>query len=379
VSVTSEPWGEANGRPVELYTLSCGAGLTVKIATYGALVQSIWVPDRSGRSVNVALGFGTLGGYVANFEGSDASVSGTTHFGAVVGRYANRIAGHSFALDGKRYELAGNSGPGDSVTLHGGPGGGYSARVWEAAPAADGRDAAVRLRYLDPGGTNGFPGTVQNEVVYAVTPDNALRIEYRARTDAPTVINLTNHTYFNLIGEGGGDVYDQLLAVNAHEILAVDDAGIPVGLATVARTPFDFRALKALGRDLRAVAAPRGEQLRIARGLDHHFVLRGSGYRLAAVAAAPGSGIALWAYTDRPGVQVYTANHLAGDLVGCSGRAYRQGDGFALETQSHPDAPNHIGEPGWPDVVLRPGQLLVSRTTYRFTLATPELPDRIQF
>lgn len=379
MSITSEPWGVLDGQPVELYTLSSGAGMTVSVATYGGVVQSIWVPDRSGRSVNVALGFASLQEYVANFSGSDRSASGSTHFGAAIGRYANRIAGGGFTLDGQRYELAGNNGPDDSVTLHGGPGGGYSNVVWRAAPASAGSDAAVRLTYVDPDGHNGFPGTVSNEVEYAVTADNALRIEYRAVTDAPTVVSPTNHTYFNLAGEGSGDIYDQLLAINAHEIQAVDEIGIPVGFLPVTGTPFDFCALKPIGRDLRSAAAPAGEQLAAARGYDHNYVLYGSGYRLAAVAFDPGSGIALWTYTDRPGVQLYTSNHLAGDVVGTSGRLYRPGDAFALETQLFPDAPNHLGEPGWPDPVLRPGRVLVSRTTYRFTVAGAELGERIRF
>jgi aldose 1-epimerase len=385
VSVTREPWGVLDGRPVELYTLSSGesstgaAGLIVKVATYGGLVQSIWVPDRFGEPVNVALGFSTLAEYVANFTGADGSASGVTHFGAVVGRYANRIAGPGFSLDGRRYELAGNDGRQDSVTLHGGPGGGYSGRLWEAAPVRSGAGARLRLRYIDPDGTNGFPGTTTNEVVYTVTADRALRIEYRVSTDAPTVVSLTNHTYFNLAGEGSGEVYDQLLAVAGDRVLAVDDLGIPVGFLGVSGTPFDFRRMKPIGRDLRAGGGALAEQLRSARGYDHNWTLSGTGYRLAAVASDPASGIALWTYTDRPGVQVYTGNYLAGDLVGTSGRVYRQGDAFALETQLFPDAPNHLGEPGWPDPVLRPGRRLQSRTTYRFTLAGADLPDRIRF
>ncbi|HTU86143.1 MAG TPA: aldose epimerase family protein [Solirubrobacteraceae bacterium] len=379
MSVTSEPWGEVDGRQVELYTLSSGSGLTVSVATYGGVVQSILVPDRLGRSVNVSLGFSTLREYVANTSAADGSASGGTHFGALIGRYANRIADGGFTLDGRRFELAGNHGPDDPITLHGGPGGGYSGVLWQAVSVTDGPGASVRLRYVDPDGRNGFPGTVENEVTYAVTPDNALRIEYRVSTDAPTVISPTNHTYFNLAGEGSGDVYDQLLAVNAHAVQTVDRAGVPTGFLAVDGTPFDFRTMKPIGRDLRSAGAPGGEQLTIAWGYDHNCVLCGSGYRLAAVASDPGTGIALWTYTDRPGVQIYTGNHLAGDLAGTSGRAYRPGDAFALETQMYPDAPNHLSDPGWPDPVLRPGQLLVSRTTYRFTIAGAELPERIRF
>ena len=380
LSLTSEPWGEVDGQPVFLYTLAGGGGLTVRVATYGGVVQSILVPDRSGRSVNVALGFATLAEYAANTSGADGSASGGTHFGALIGRYANRIAGGGFTLDGRRFDLSGNHGPGDPITLHGGPGGGYSGVVWEGATdGSGGPGAAVRLRYVDRDGVNGFPGTVSNEVEYTVTRDNSLRIEYRMSTDTPTVVNPTNHTYFNLAGEGSGAVYDQLLAVNADQVQTVDRAGVPTGFLDVDGTPFDFRSMKPIGRDLRSAAMPGGEQLAIAWGYDHNCVVRGAGYRLAAVASDPGTGIVLWTYTDRPGVQLYTANHLMGDLVGTGGRTYRPGDAFALETQLFPDAPNHLGEPGWPDPVLRPGRVLVSRTTYQFTVADAGLASRIRF
>lgn len=381
MSVVREPWGEVEGRAVELFTLSSGSGMSVSIASYGGVVQSLRVPDRSGRSVNVALGFGGLQEYVSNFSGASGSPSGTTYFGAVVGRYANRIAGRAFVLDGRRFELAGNDGPDDSVALHGGPGAGYSGQVWDASvvEAAAGGGPALRLSYVDPEGRNGFPGAVANEVVYAVTPDNALRISYRVTSDAPTVVNLTNHTYFNLAGEGSGAVDDQLLAVRGGVVQPVDSVGIPVGFSPVDGTPFDFRAMKPIGRDVRAFDAPLGGQLESAGGYDHNLVLRGSGYRLAAVAWDHGSGIALWAYTDQPGVQVYTANDLAGDLVGTRGQRYGAGDAFALETQRFPDGPNHIGEPGWPDVVLRPGQEWRSRTTYKFGVAGAGLAERVRF
>ena len=373
-------WGSAGGKPVELFTLSSAAGMTVAITTFGATVQSIHVPDRAGRPVNVALGFASLEEYVANTGGSDI-----TYFGAVVGRYANRIAGRSFVLDGQRYDLGGD--PGDAVTLHGGPWG-YHRQVWRAEVASAGAAAALRLAYQERDGSAGFPGTVSNEVVYAVTADNALRIEYRVSSDAPTVVNLTNHTYFNLAGEGSGDVHHQLLAINASEVQFVDGTQIPVQFAGVSGTPFDFRAMKPIGRDLRAGgsasasaggSASASEQLAIAHGYDHNWVLAGAGYRLAAVAFDPPSGIVLWTYTDQPGLQLYTANHLTGELVGPSGRAYGAGGGFALETQHYPDAPNHIGEPGWPSVVLRPGRVLRTRTTYRFGIAGPDLAERVRF
>jgi aldose 1-epimerase len=375
--ISSEPWGEADGRSVELYTLASGRGMAVRVATFGATVQSLFVPDRSGSSRNVALGFPSLDGYVANL--SAPGESGVAYFGAIVGRYANRIAGHGFVLDGQRFELAGNAGPDDPVSAHGGPGG-YSAQVWTAAVVSDSScGAGLRLKLVDPAGRNGFPGTVLNEVVYEVTPDNALRIDYRATADAPTVVNLTNHTYFNLAGEGSGSCYDQQLAINAGVVQPVDRMQIPVGFSSVAGTPFDFRAMKPIGRDIRDVGEPGGSQFAITRGYDHNWVLAGAGYRLAAVALDAGSGIALWIYTDQPGLQLYTSNFLAGELVGTSGRAYGRGDAFALETQHFPNSPHHIGDPRWPSVVLRPGEVLRSRTTYKFTVAGPEVAERVRF
>ena len=341
-------------------------------------MQSLVVPDRFGGLRNVALGLPALDRYVSNLAAPGES--GPAYFGAIVGRYANRIAARSFELDGERFELVGNNGPDDSVTAHGGPGG-YSAQVWDAAPFSVGsNDASLRLTLVDPAGHNGFPGTVRTEVVYSVTADHALRIDYRASTDAPTVVNLTNHTYFNLAGEGSGLVYDQRLAVNADVFQSVDSSQIPRGFTAVAGTPFDFRIMKPIGRDIREVDMPGGDQLAIAHGYDHNWVLRGgAGYRLAAVAFDPGSGIVLWAYTDQPGVQVYTGNALAGELIGTGGGAYQRGDGFALETQHFPDSPHHIGDPAWPSVVLRPGQVLRTRTTFRFGVASPELAERIRF
>jgi aldose 1-epimerase len=381
--ISREPWGLADGRPVELYTLSAGPAMTVRVSTFGGTVQSLMVPDRSGVPRNVALGFGSLEGYVANLR--SPGESGPAYFGAIVGRYANRIADRSFVLDGERFELAGNGGPDDSVTAHGGPGG-FSAQVWDAAPfsvdsgSESCGDAALRLTLVDPAGHNGFPGTVRTEVVYSVTADHALRIEYHASTDAPTVVNLTHHTYFNLAGEGSGPVYDQRLAVNADVFQMVDASQIPREFASVAGTPFDFRAMKPIGRDIGGVEEPCGSQLKIAHGYDHNWVLRGGpGYRLAAVAFDPESGIVLWTYTDQPGIQVYTGNFLAGELVGTGGVAYREGAGFALETQHFPDSPHHIGDPAWPSVVLRPGERFVSRTTYRFGLAEPSFAERVRF
>jgi aldose 1-epimerase len=352
--ISRQPWGEVDGVPVELFTLASEGGMTATVSTYGGVVQSLCVPSDSGESVNVALGHARVEEYVTDFAGGGASF-----FGAIIGRYANRIAGHSFSLDGRVYELVGNDGPGDSVTLHGGPGG-YHGVVWRPCVVSGG--SRVRLSYVDPDGRNGFPGTLRVEVEYAVSSDNALRIRYSAVCDAPTVVNLVNHSYFNLAGEGSGTVYDQLLAIRASVFQPVDARQIPIEFSDVGETAFDFRAMRPIGGDY-----------------DNNWVIGGAGYRLAAVAFAPQTGVALWTYTDRPGVQLYTGVHLTEALVGPGGRSYGPGAGFALETQAFADAPNHLGEPGWSSVVLRPGDVLTSRTTYKFAVAGHELAERIRF
>jgi aldose 1-epimerase len=373
VSITSQPWGTANGQAVRLYSLRNGSGMIVRITNYGGVVQSIWVPDRTGGLKNVALGFPNLSDYVNDFQNQPwpaAGGSGETYFGGIIGRYANRIADHSFTLDGVFYNLVGNNGTNNIDTLHGGPDS-YNTQIWQATPETLSNGVALKLTYTDPSGKNGFPGTVANTVTYTLTKDNTLHIAYHATTSAPTVINMTNHTYFNLAGEGSGDIYAQKLAINSNTFQPTDVNQIPTGFASVLGTPFDFLQMKPIGRDIEDASAPEGHQLVIAHGYDHNWVLRGSGYRLAAVAQDPGDGIVMWTYTDQPGVQLYTGNFLVGDLVGTSGHAYRQGDAFTLETQHFPDTPHHIGDPKWPSVVLNPGQSFNSQTAYKFTTAGP--------
>ncbi len=369
MTVARERWGSLpDGGEAELFTLEGPRGMRVRVSNYGCIVQSISVPDREGELRNVALGF------PATDAGLERYRTAAGHFGAIAGRYANRIARHSFVLEGREYALVGNNGPNDVNTLHGGPDA-YHKQLWTASVEGD----ALLLEYLDPDGKNGFPGTVRNSVRYEVTDDAALRISYRASTDTPTVINLTNHSYFNLEGEGSGNIYDQVVAINAERYLRTDELQIPTGeLAGVEGTPFDFRAEKPIGWDIARADMPGGEQLLPARGYDHTWVLSGTGDRLAAVAFDRGSGISLQVYTDQPGVQFYSGNMLFGDLVGTSGRVYRQGAGFALETQHFPDAPHHIGESEWPSVVLRPGEAFTSTTAFHFALRTGEL-DALRF
>jgi aldose 1-epimerase len=326
---------------------------------------------------NVALGFPKLSDYVNDFEHQPwpaAGGSGDTYFGAIIGRYANRIANHSFTLNGKRYELVGNNGPNNVNTLHGGPDA-WNTKVWNATESSSPSSVSLILKHFAPGGAadNGFPGAVTTTVTYTVDDANRLLIHYVATTNKPTVINLTNHTYFNLAGEGSGTVYRQLLQINASKFQPTNDVQIPTGFAPVAGTPFDFTKLKPIGRDIRKASMPRGRQLLLAHGYDHNWVLGTPGQtKLAAVALDPASGRKLLTYTTEPGVQLYTSNFMVGDLVGTSGRAYRQGDGFTLETQHYPDTPHHQDDPTlWPSVVLNPGTPFTSTTIYQFTTALP--------
>jgi aldose 1-epimerase len=369
-SITSQPFGTADGQAVNLYTLTNGRGMTVTITNYGGIVQSIDVPDRNGKVANVALGFSSLDGYVA--DNTTTTASGETFFGAIIGRYANRIANGSFPLNGNTYTLQQNNG---TNTLHGGaPVSQWNTKVWAATPMSGRHSVSLALTYTDPAGsaarttlppssTNGFPGTVTAKVVYTLTQDNALRMDYTATTDAPTVINLTNHTYFNLAGEGSGDVFGQVMTINADNYTPVNANLIPTGVITpVAGTAFDFRTPKPIGQDIN-----QGDpQLVIAHGFDHNWVLNrtGPGLSLAATTSDPVSGRVLTTWTTEPGVQFYSGNFLQGDLVGTSGRTYRQSDGFTLETQHYPDSPN---QPSFPSTTLNPGTPFNSTTVYQFS------------
>ncbi len=373
LNISATTWGTAHGQSVTLYTLTNAHRMKVRISNYGGVVQSIWVPDRRGHLANVALGFSSLSDYVNDFENQPWPAkggSGDTYFGAIIGRYANRIAGAEFTLNGTKYPLGAGPPcptmpvPNDNGVnlLHGGPDS-YNTQVWSAAEVRTPDAVGLKLTYTDPNCKNGFPGTVQNTVTYMLTNSDQLRIHYAATTDKPTVVNFTNHTYFNLAGEGSGDVFNQRLRINADQYTPINGNLIPTGqLADVAGTPFDFRHLKPIGRDIRDA----DQQLQIAHGYDHNFVLNGSGLRLTAVAEDPASGRTLTAYTTEPGVQFYTGNFLVGDLVGTSGHAYRQSDGFTLETQHFPNSPN---QPNFPSTVLNPGRAFNSTTIYKFGIA----------
>jgi aldose 1-epimerase len=369
-TISSIPWGSVGGTAVRLWTLSNSNGMTVKITNYGGVIQSIWVPSKKAGVANVALGFKNLGDYVNDFQHQPwpaAGGSGDTYFGGAIGRYANRIADHSFTLNGKHYTLVGNNGPNNVNTLHGGPNA-WNTKVWSASTKENANSVSLVLSLTDPSGYNGFPGTLHVQVTYELTSTNALEVQWRATTTDPTVINVTQHTYFNLAGEASGPVYDQQLRIPANTFTPTDANLIPTGqFAPVAGTPFDFRTMHAIGDNILNARMPFGDQLTTAHGYDHNWVLGEAGkMKLAAVALDPASGRQVTTLTTEPGLQVYTGNFLVGDLVGSSGHIYRQTSAFTLETQHYPDSPHHIGQVGWPSVVLNPGQTFHSTTIYRF-------------
>jgi aldose 1-epimerase len=356
-STTVEAFGTVpDGTPVERWTLANGE-MTVRVLTYGGVVQTLEVPDAEGHVDNVVLGFADLAGYVTDAD---------PYFGALIGRYGNRIAGGTFTLDGTTHHLPINNGPN---TLHGGPQG-FDDKVWQATPVGNEDVAALQLELVSPNGDQGFPGTLTATVTYTLGADSRLTVHYRATTDAPTVVNLTQHTYWNLAGEGSGDVYDQTLQIHAGGYTPVDKTLIPTGaIAPVAGTPFDFREPMAIGERIRE----NDPQLLNGQGYDHNWVLdrTGNGARPgsdsedaleeAAVVQDPGSGRTLTISTTEPGLQFYSGNFLDATLVGTGGRVYRQSDGIALETQHFPDSPN---QPAFPSTVLRPDEVYDSTTVF---------------
>lgn len=352
-SITSEPFGQVDGNPVSRYTLTNGHGMRVRILSYGGIIQSIEVPDRTGHVDNVVLGFPSLDGYLNN------TGSAKTYFGAIIGRYANRIAGGAFSLNGNEYHLPTNN---NGNSLHGGPAG-FDTKVWRATQLNGSDSVGLKLQYVSPAGEMGYPGTLTTTVTYTLNQKNELRIDYRATTDAPTVINLTNHSYFNLAGEHTLDVYAQKITINADNYTPTDPTQIPTGqIAPVRGTPFDFTSPTAIGAHI----AANDPQLLAAHGYDHNWVIdRGNNTGLVEAARAedPVSGRTLTVSTTEPGVQFYTANFIDGAFAGTSGRIYRQGAGFTMETQHYPDSPNH---PSFPTTTLDPGQTYDSTTVFAF-------------
>ena len=345
------PFGQlADGTGIDAFRLTNARGFAVRLLTYGATIQAIEAPDRHGHFADLVMGYAGLEDYVEKPQ----------YFGTIVGRYGNRIAGGRFTLDGTAYRLAVNNGPN---ALHGGLKG-FDKAVWTVLEASDGAEAVLRLAYVSADGEEGYPGRLAATVTYRVGAENALTIDYRATTDRPTVLNLTNHAYFNLGGEGAGDVLGHVAQIEADGFTPVDEHLIPTGeIRPVADTPFDFRTPKRIGAEIRDARDP---QILFGRGYDHNFVLNDRQPGVATLAARvtdPASGRVLDVLTDQPGVQFYTGNFLIGTRAGKSGRLYRQGDGFCLETQHFPDSPN---QPHFPSTVLRPGETFRSTTIFRF-------------
>lgn len=353
--IRGEVFGEVLGEEVHRYTLSAG-GVEVRILTYGGILQTFSVPDGPDRTVNLVLGFPTLDEYVAQNRG--------LYFGALIGRFANRIAKGVFELDGVQYRV-----PVDAYgnALHGGPDG-FHTRVWTPRTAVGPAGVSLVLRYVSPDGEMGFPGTLTTEATYTLDVEGRLSLGLRAVTDRPTPVNLTNHTFWNLAGEGSGAVYDHELRLFADSFTPVDRNQIPTGaVAPVAGTVFDFRTPTPIGARIRA-ADP---QLVIGQGYDVNWVVSG-GRPAEPVPAArvvePRSGRTLTVSTTQPGIQFYSGNYLTGSAVGTSGTAYRQSEGFALEPQDFPDAPNQAA---FPSTVLRPGQVYQETIVYQVTWPQP--------
>ncbi|MFH9570444.1 aldose epimerase family protein [Streptomyces sp. NPDC017454] len=344
-----ELFGElADGTKVYRWSLENG-GTRMKVLSYGGVVQSLEIPDRRGRYENVSLGFDNLDDYVAR----------SPHFGALIGRYGNRIAKGRFTLDGKEYQLSVNDG---ENSLHGGALG-FDYRVWDVEPFTEGSDVGLVLHYTSVDGEMGYPGTLRAKVTYTLTRRGEWRIDYEATTDRATVVNLTSHVYWNLAGEGSGTIEDHELSIAASRYTPTDAGLIPTGeLAKVSGTPFDFRRAKPIGRDIRD-AHP---QLITAKGFDHNWVLdKGITDRPEHIATLRdrASGRSLRIATDQPGLQFYSGNFLDGTLTGTGGSLYRQGDALCLETQHFPDSPN---QPSFPSTVLRPGQTYRTTTVHSF-------------
>ena len=340
-----------DGRKVEAVELTNGTGVSARVITLGASLQALSVPDKQGKAADIVLGYSTAAEYLSKPQ----------YFGVTVGRYANRIAKGKFTLDGKAYSLAVNDGPNH---LHGGTKG-FDKVVWQIDSVKSGSPASVVLSYTSPDGEEGYPGTLKVTATYSLTDKNELSIDYKATTDKPTIVNITNHSYFNLAGEAGThDVLDHKLMLAADTFTPVDSRLIPTGeKKSVAGTPFDFRKATAIGARVRD---GRDDQVRFGRGYDHNYVINGAPgtLRLAARVEDPSSGRVMELLTTAPGVQFYSGNFLDGTSLGKGGRIYRQGDAFCLEPQVFPDAPN---QKDFPTARLDPGKTYSNSMVLRFS------------
>lgn len=349
--IKKEPFGKTkDGQAVDLYTFSNASGMEVRAMTYGGIILSIKVPDRNGKFDDVTLGFDSLEPYLAN----------STYFGALIGRYGNRIGKARFKLDGKEYKLAVNNGPN---ALHGGLKG-FDKVIWQAESFDKPEGVGVVFRYTSPDGEEGYPGTLQVLVTYTLTDKNELTLDYHATTDKATPVNLTNHAYFNLAGPGVRDILDHQMMINADNTTPVDSTLIPTGeIKSVEGTPFDFRKPTAIGARIDA----NDQQIKYGPGYDHNFVLnrKGEGLSLAARVVEPTTGRVMEVSTTEPAVQFYTGNFLDGTLTGKGGHVYKRRYAFCLETQHFPDSPN---KPSFPSTIVKPGETYTSKTVYAFSV-----------
>jgi aldose 1-epimerase len=351
-TITKAAFGKTpEGQPVELYTLRNSKGMEATIMTYGGIVTSLNVLDKNGKFDDIVLGYDNLGGYLTN----------SPYFGALIGRYGNRIAGGKFSLDGVEYTLAKNNGPNH---LHGGVKG-FDKVVWADDEAEVGEHGPkLELTYLSKDGEEGYPGNLKIEATYTLTEDNELKIKFKATTDKDTVCNLTHHSYFNLAG--GGDVLGHIVQINADKFTPVDSGLIPTGeLMPVAGTPFDFRTPTAIGAHINET---NNEQIKFAGGYDDNWVLnkKSAGeLSLAASVSEPTSGITMEVFTTSPGLQFYTGNFLDGTITGKGGRVYQLRDAFCMEPQCFPDSPNH---PAFPTTELKPGETYKNTIIYKFSV-----------
>jgi aldose 1-epimerase len=345
--VKQEIYGTTQGKEVYMFTLTNKEGNVLKLTNFGAKINWIEVPDKNGNKDNITFGYDT-------FEGT---ITGDKYFGAVVGRYANRIAKGKFTLDGVENNLPLNDGPN---TLHGGPAGWHSV-VWNAEILKDSKYPAVKFTYVSPDMEEGFPGTVNAEVVYTWTDNNEIVMDYKCTTDKKTVVNVTNHAYFNLHGAGNGDILDHVLTLKASAFTPIDSVMIPTGeIRPVAGTPFDFTTPHAIGERINE----QYNQLILGKGYDHNFVLDNID-PVDVTVYDSASGRVLEVITDQPGMQFYTGNFLDGTQIGHGGKPYNYRSGFCLESGHYPDSPNH---PNFPSTVLNPGDTLKTQTIYRFSV-----------
>lgn len=354
--ITKADFGKTpDGTPVEIYTLQNARGAEARIMTYGGIVQSLKMPDKNGKLGDIVLGFDNLDGYT-----NDHYVKNCPYFGALIGRYGNRIAGGQFTLDGHTYTLPQND---HGNTLHGGIKG-FDKVVWTARPMETAEGPALILTYLSKDGEEGFPGNLMVTAIYTLTDDNALKLQFTATTDKPTVVNLTHHSYFNLAGQGNGDILDDLVYINANEITTVDSKLIPTGAFTdVTGTPFDFRKPTAIGARIN----DPNTILQYGPGYDDNWVINKplGKFGLMARVVEPKSGRVMEVWSDQPGLQFYAGNFLDGSITGKDGKVYQRRSALAMEPQHYPDSPNH---PNFPTTELKPGQTYHSTIEYKFSV-----------